>query len=739
MATRSKASNWGLLFDIALSHGESLQTQRLSYAGFMTLLRSANVLGHVTGIYQVFLGALWQHYGTMPTSEDAEGCEENPDCSKLTVDFDGFIAVMNAVCVRCYQTHRLSEMMGENHRANEAVVLCAEDQGNVPNGVVYTMRRFFKPFIRRCVVIKKMIVSLDARKNSWTPYTNQLVIHIIAASARSVVLPLFEKYAEGGRIYRRSFDRMIMDIFPRFSESQRGAARAIFTYDGFTGIHNLMKYVQPGDLRVNQCALELHSFAEALLMLAIVAFSDESGDVHHRPFTAKVWSTFENYYCNFVGAPMVSDPLKDNKYATIAPSFNLVFPSNVPMDSISSFLISGWNLTVDDLPGDIPEPGAGYPPRLLALSEKVCLSPHQPDAEEFLAEGSTSTLGVSCKHFNEALILPEPAEYSLPIYGVQRCTVYVGGVRARAIQRAPNILEVIIPEKLWCFCLDAITVEFTEHGSEGKLELVPKNTVRVEIRDTSDQTVFAAQTVNFVDSTFEQIVTAPQMECLKAAFAQYAEDGLIPIDRFDDATKKLCVLTPSVKQRLPFFTECGQGGMLGDASSEGADCSSEVHGVSFPKFVSAVATSLMQQHGGRDTLPDIPYLLSVGISRLGLKLPSLVEPKGTNCGEFPQVLPKFVQPHNSRIDVPYSNALRKKSSFLRRYSSCEDMLMSLGRERHILRPLPAFPDAAQTLEVVTQFDGGDGLLEKIKKTSSCLQSSFLKEEMVVSKKGLTLD
>lgn len=741
MTCRSEETNWGLLFDIALSHGESLRRQRLTYVGFMTLLRSAGVVGPVTGIYQVLLGALWQHHGLQRSCNEGGKGGETKNALDLTMDIDGFITIMNVVCIRCYQAQRFSEMLEDDHPISEAVTLCAEEQGKIHSSVTYTMRRFFKPFISRSIVLKRMVVSLDSRKNSWTPYANRLITHILAASADSIVFPLFDRYAECGRIYRPSFEGMVDDIFPHFSPSQRNAALSVFTYDGFTGIHKLMEYVHPDVDKETRAALELHSFAEALLMLAIVAFSNESQHKHHRPFTAKVWAAFEDYYCKFLGVPMVSDPIKDNKFASITPSANLVFPAEVPLNKLSSFLISGWNLTVDDWPCDTPDPGKGYPPRILKFPEDGFDDIPLMDKQESAAKAPTSTTGMAAKLFEEELIRPTPAEYSLPIYGVQRCTVYVDEQRANAFQRAPNIVEVVIPKSMWNISIDGTKVEFVTYGDEGKLLLRPNKDVTISIRDVKGSTTFETKSVPLLECPFEQVILPPQMEVLRTAFSHHAANDLLPVERFDDACAELCIITSGTKDHCFLFAKSKLEGSEERIPLKGAETLESAQGISFSEFVSALATVLLRRHEARNTLPDIPYLLAVGSSRMKKSLPPLAEWKGENSGNPAQWLPlKLTQPHNARIDVPYDNALRKKSSFLRRYSGTEGLLKSLGKDHHMLRPLPAFPVEVKTVDVVSQYDDDEkGLFDKVAKTSSSLQESFLKEEMVVSRKGWTLE
>ncbi|EKF33610.1 hypothetical protein MOQ_002517 [Trypanosoma cruzi marinkellei] len=731
--------NWFLLFDIALSHGESIRQQRLRYCGLLTLLRSAGLFGPKTGVYQFLVESLWHFHGK-PLRPNGNGDATKGDFPfhDLAVDFDGFLAIMNVICVRCYQTQRCSELLEEKCPALDAIMLSAEDQVRLKESVMYTARRFFKPLINRCLVLKRTVISLNSMKNGWTPYTNQFVIHVMASSARSIVLPLFNLYAVDGRIYRGAFEKMLDDVFPNFTPVQQIGARSIFDYSGFFGIHNLMEYSTLEFPNGRVAALEFDSFAEALLMLGVVAFSDEVHYEHHRPFTAKVWSVFEDYYSKFVGAPMVDDPIIDNKYASIIPTINLLFPSRVPIDKTSSFIIGGWNLTVDDRSEDSLDLGKDYPPRILQL-HKLYSTPDGGNGRRTSGSIPATTAGLASKLFEEEFNRQFQAEYDLLIYGMRRCAVYVNEIRVMAFQRGSNRVEVVIPSSMWNISVHTIHVHFVESREDGKLILSPITKALVSLRDGSGSTIFSSKDVIFVAAPLVEVIPASHVRELKDLFGRHSTEAVMTFEEFSSACAELCVDTLVAPWGdCSSFLEMYLERQSIEEPSDAGNVTCKKDTIYFQEFVSAVATLLLYQLDADGYMPNIPYLFGVVLSRLTHNLPPLFETKkflGTSSTS--NQLPNFLQPNNARIDVPYANALRKKASSVDSLSNVKEILKSVGKGRTSMRLLPEFPAEARTVAFVSQYtDDEKGLQEKVRTVSASLRRAFLKKEMVVCQHGL---
>ncbi|KEG11679.1 hypothetical protein DQ04_02371020 [Trypanosoma grayi] len=738
MATRVAECNWLLLFDIALSHGESLRQKRLQYGSLLTFLRSAGLLGPKTGVYPILLEALWRLHGC-PTQfpKHSEPSTREKSVHDLTVDFDGFLAVMNVVCVRCFQTQKCSDLLEEERPVSEAIILSAEDQVQLKESVPFAARRFFKPLINRCVVLKRMVVSLDSMKNDWTPYTNQFITHIVASAANTIIVPLFRRYAKAGRLYRPAFEEMVENIFPKLTPIQKKGAAAVFDYPGFFGIQHLMEYCRLENTEGATAALELDAFAEALLMLGIVAFSDEAQYEHHRPLTAKVWSVFEDYYSEFVGAPMVPDPIVDNKYASILPVVSLIFPSKVPLDKVSSFIIGGWNLTVDEQRGESFVNTPDYPPRIMQL-DGGRKGTSGGGGRRVSGPLPPSTAGLASKLFEEELNRQRCAEYDLPLYGMRRCTVYVNHFRATAFQCGPNRAEVVFPSSMWDASIHKTRIHFAECGEEGRLTLSPFTKATISLRDALGEVIYSTEEVHLVGAPIVESIPISQMQGLKAVFAHHATDGVMPLDQFNEACAKLCV--------APLADQCGGCSSFietylkqrMDESMISSDHSrAEERSISFTEFASAIATLLLQQLNTDKCIANVPYLLGIAISRATQKLPPLAEQKGIAAPPLmPQPPPKSC-PHNARIDVPYANALRRKASSLRLHTGAEKLLRTAGKSGlNSLRLLPEFPEEAKVLSLVSQYnDDENGLSEKVSKASASLREAFLKEEMVVCRQG----
>ncbi|ESL11250.1 hypothetical protein TRSC58_01004 [Trypanosoma rangeli SC58] len=727
MESKVAECNWVLLFDIALSHGESLRQQRLRYCGLLTLLRSAGLLGPTTGVYQVLLEPLWLIYG-QPQQPSANDVTTKSDISlqDLTVGFDGFLAIMNIACLRCYQTQRCAELLEENISALDAVRLSAEDKVRLKDSVVYTGRRYLKPLISRCTVLKRSVVSLNSMKNDWTPYTNQFVTHVMAAASEAIVFPLFRRYADSGRIYRAAFEKMVSDVFPNFTSIQRKSANSIFDYCGFSGIHGLMEYSSLELPKGRVAALELDSFAEALLMLGIVAFSDESKYEHHRPFTAKVWSVFEDYYSKFMNAPMVVDPIVENKYAVILPAISLLFPSPVPIDKTSSFIIGGWNLTVNDCDGTAVALAHDCPPRMLQ-ADKVRKYSNGKSALPKSACWPSSIAGLASKLLEEEMSEQIEGGYDLPIYGMRRCAVYLNQDRVMAIQRGPNRVEVVIPPSIWDVSASTTQVRFTEGGDKGILTLSPITRAVISLRDGSGDTVFCSKEVFFVAAPLVEVLPLSDVRGLKNVFASHTTETGMTFEQFDSACAELCIETlVSRWGDCASFLKMYLDGRAVDALKDGEIASCKVDAIAFEDFVAAVATLLLYQLDADGCKPNIPYLFGVLLSRAAHKFPPLSGSKtavGATLTPSPPV--KTLPPYNARIDVPYANALRRKALSLDLLSDVEEILKSVGKDRGPVRLLPDFPAEARTLAVVSQYNNDEnGVCEKVKVASASLRGGF---------------
>lgn len=253
--TSTDETSWQLLFDIALSHGESLRLQKLSYAGLQTFLESAELVGPQTSVFPLLVERLWHEHSRLPPPAECIALfgsvpKDDGNHRYRVVGLEGFTDIMNVVSVRCYQTQKLSRLCNEKESSacdlKKAITLSSEDYVRLEKSVAYTANEYLKSFIFKNTIHPSSVVSIDPNLNDdvWTPNTKRLVQHIVEHLCLSVVIPLFT--ANSGAVHpgcmcREEFDRFVCDVFPRFTKWQRAAASAVF---GYSGLHDLQRFLE---------------------------------------------------------------------------------------------------------------------------------------------------------------------------------------------------------------------------------------------------------------------------------------------------------------------------------------------------------------------------------------------------------------------------------------------------------------------------------------------------------------
>lgn len=364
--------NWRLLFDIALGYGESLSTLKLTYPGFISFLRAIELLGVKSGVYPVLIEKLWGHHAILPSFADksSDMFDESIEClDKTPLDkrqpaydikrkevmklgicgFEGFTDMMNVICVRCCQSKKCLDLFVKNHESMvQAILLSAEDVMTLPESVRYTSQKYFKPFIARNVVRRSTKMVLDPMVNEWTQHTNSLITHVVGSLLKTVVLPLFRRYSQGGLTSLKNYLALVDELFHTFSANQRAAALSIFSCEDFFDVYELLRYSRvslEAEKVSHRSTLTFESFVQALLMLGLVAYADETRFLHYRSLTAKVWAVFEEVYCRaVVRTAMAEEPSISGRFESILPVISFVSPHYVPVERVTSFLIGGLNL-----------------------------------------------------------------------------------------------------------------------------------------------------------------------------------------------------------------------------------------------------------------------------------------------------------------------------------------------------------------------------------------------------------
>ncbi|CCW60750.1 unnamed protein product [Phytomonas sp. EM1] len=373
--------SWRVLFEITLSHGEWVRIQRIAYKGFLTFLRSANLLNSQNGVSLLLVEQLWwKHRVMMPPPEITTPnlCMSTDSTKTITqedyfksrdevyshglLNFEGFTDIMNVISVRCYQTWKCTQLHKEvGESLQDAIILSSEDNIGLRECISYTAKHYLKSFISRNLVHRNTKMFLDPTRNEWTIQTNRVVSHIVNNLQDTVIIPLFEYYSDNsGEMNREQFERFVKFVFPEFTLVQKASALSIFYCDvdhkeRYGWVENLSS-----DDNTAPLVFGIDSFVDALLMLSVIAFADESHFQHHLSITSKVWSTFERYLCpaitklslsnrlQSVNAPsMAADPLFLDRTALAVPYITHMFPTTILVDDISSILIGGINITID--------------------------------------------------------------------------------------------------------------------------------------------------------------------------------------------------------------------------------------------------------------------------------------------------------------------------------------------------------------------------------------------------------
>lgn len=363
--------NWHLLFDIALGYGESLLTQKITYPGFISFLRSTDFLGSKDGVYLVLIEKLWKiHAVFLPTRsnenlfESAFTSVDELPVTKVSPSYDfhrrevlkfgvcgfeGFIDIMKVVCVRSWQCKMCTDYYVKNQEPlSHSILLSAEDMVSLEDSVKYVGKKVFKWFIPRNLIQRNTKMVLNPTQNGWTPLTNDIVNHVIGSLLDSVLLPLFRRYSTKGLMFQKDYFNFIDTFFSSFSASQRSASMSVFFCKDFFDVFSLLQWsrLETGipELKAGG-AITFASFVEVLLMLGIIEFGDEGQFPHYRSITSKVWFIFKDIYCPGAGkVAMCEDPLFIHQYQSIKPVLSFVFPFVVPWEEVSSILIGGLNL-----------------------------------------------------------------------------------------------------------------------------------------------------------------------------------------------------------------------------------------------------------------------------------------------------------------------------------------------------------------------------------------------------------
>lgn len=732
-STAADESAWRLLFDIALSHGEAVRHQRITYHGFLAFLKSAELLGSKTGVFPVLLEHLWVTHRTLRTAAyDRESAtqaaalspslqgfsvaseDELPSAhegrtstesrrkevlSHGIVGFEGFTDIMNVISVRCYQTNKCSRLYNEKESLARAIVLSGEDRIHLDVSVQYTASEYLRAFISRNTIQRSSTIALDPMRNDWTQYTNQIITHIIGSLQYSIIIPLFQRYSTDGSMSKLQYSEFVRKVFPHFSSVQAASAQAVFFYDGFFDVtpwinRSRLRYLEQKSGALQTATptrtLRLDSFVDALLLLSVVAFSDEQRFLRHRSITAKVWSCFEDYYCPAVeSAPMAADPLYIEQWSSVTPYASYVYPRRIPVDVISSFLFGGLNLSLaeefleedeyeDEESADDHRSRFQRPGRLVRLvkpsttapevqyrdlensigsfpthstvraSTEIAerrdfnsvLPPLKPNGQSF-ANQTEFPRGKDASHVvkSAAKLFPEVFEketfsaYDCPIYGSRCCRIFVDEEEVFGISRGPNYVEVCLPHNTWNMRRFQLGV-FCQRGADRvcRLLFAPVRRLEVSLRDKEGGKIYSSMTVVAQASASTQVLPPHLVEAVESACEERTHESHISVIDFTHICRRLQLVRKATADVMCHTAVRHYKSLLRESGEPVLlrDEHPEDPWMTIPDVLCAIACLCIKSAGSTCTggAPDIAQFLSLGVLRVSSPQPTedTVEP-----------------------------------------------------------------------------------------------------------------
>lgn len=604
-------SSWHLLFDIALSHGAALRAQHLRFSSWMVFLSAAQLLGPKTGVYPALLDQLWYQQrhprpstltsknenrecaggrsrggrlGTARGALFAESASDGEPNTSTFVTFDGFLDMMKVVCVRAYQTHLCNTLHAasppsEKEEILNAIELSAEDRVFLAESVQYAAETYLRKFIAQSIIRRDSVVRLLPSLNGWGLQAQRLATHVVGSTVRTVLRPLFNTYATCGRLSEQGYKLFLRDVFSHFSPLESACGLAIFTGGGFEDARPsfadiefssgglAVPFLDDGDedLLSREKTLSFADFVDAILMLSIVVYADVDRFPHHRPITAKVWSLFEKFINPAVGVAMAPDPLLTGTYASIRPQLVSVYPTFIPINSMQSVLLSGFNMYLKNQPAthrpalsiDYPRDGKAS----AAIDQGGSTSPQLADSSSFLTElalpvaplverGSKtkpmpkspassnpfSVISAASNFFSNAFSLLE-TNNAVPLFGGSpRCCVLLNEEAVDAVCVSAELVKLQLPSALSHPLLYrcAITVALQTNG-QIKLHYTPVRVITVGIAEAEPEDAapqadlgpsFDTQDILLVDMSSTQVIEQDLANNLRELFLSHATSSV---------------------------------------------------------------------------------------------------------------------------------------------------------------------------------------------------------------------
>ncbi|EPY42220.1 hypothetical protein AGDE_01703 [Angomonas deanei] len=795
--TESEQS-WRLLFDIALSHGESLATSQLTFNGLDNMLRGSKLLGAKCGIYPEYVERLWERYSQPLVVKVVDHSLDDREYlyTRGTLKFSGFSDIMNLLSVRCYQTHLSSKLMKQGTEdLKEIISLSAESKVNLRESVEYTAKEYLKSYVYAHTVHKRSIIRLRPELNGWPGYIQSVVTHLIASYEASVIVPLFSRFStqdaanagDGILSKERYLDFLDVVFGDAFTPIQQTSAMAIFDYNQFTRtsdwldcsmLERNVEFDKALKLSITEKGkippmLSLENFVDVLLLLSVVAFSDTRVFPHHRTICAKVWSLFELYLCPAVQTEQLAvDPVLTGYYKNVKPAVSFLYPSRVPIEIVSSFLLSGFALQWPSS-GETEESfSAASPPRIINRDLAKAVAQRRAAQDEILRrayreeepEMTFSVAERAAKLFSDQFDTSHRAKYEDPasVEHTSPCALYMNETHiGKYLLCDESHVEFEIPPTFRDINGFRIAVNFVEKTEKGTYSFVftPVDKVTLALRDPNDprkeygttdlvlmstsvQQMVDLSAVNLLRSVFNEEVNRSKSEEVEEASPK-KDESFLTLESFTNVCQTLRIVNHTSTASASLSCQAAADYYLAAKEAAGdrrgrssVDVRQKIH---FNTFVCLVVEVILIRTGASaNDIPDVSHLLQVALTSY---LDSLGK-NGEGASKRSVMKVEAALPYNGRIDVPYQQSLHRrngdKTEMDQRREELIQKIVSSRKEKSktlhcILPPFPATESDANSLSPFHPEEESDIMKKTLNDCVVEMRNQFLNEAVQIRK------
>lgn len=252
-----------------------------------------------------------------------------------------FTTIMMHLCVRCYQSHRAQELL---HRFNEKVAITATAAETISfsDAIAFASRKYLAKAFEQSLVTTDSVLTINISrcdKSTLSPVAKQMIEHIFAATMDTILIPLFVRFGKYGLLTVEQFIAFAEYAFTGKTAPHLPFVRAIFCQAN--ALDTVSMVANSGDKAPE---LEMDEFLDAVLLLGVLMFSDESQHPALRTVESKVWA-FMEHLAALLGVPMCATPYRDSDVCTFEPRLSLVHPAVLPVYMFTAFVVGGVQLS----------------------------------------------------------------------------------------------------------------------------------------------------------------------------------------------------------------------------------------------------------------------------------------------------------------------------------------------------------------------------------------------------------